>query len=388
MNVQIFSRKEIEVLIAEGRFPQNTAVVSFCDHNTEPRERVNYSGVCERVMYIELDDLELDELSEKGYSYDAFFPEADEAAEFIIDAYNNGMNIICQCEYGQSRSAGCAAAIKEYFVYDGLSLFADHRYYPNKVVYHKILNALKAHKESCAVQNEFEKCVKLLKYNGSDENVVIPEDVNLIGEDAFADSAVRSVKIPDSVREIEGMAFYNCSNLERINIPSSVTMINNSAFFGCKNLEFIEIPPNVYIDSNIFRGTKWEKDYPGDFIIVNGVLIKYKGERSKVVIPDKVREIGYCAFAFSENLKEIVIPKTVKIIGVQAFANCENLELITIENPNTEIGTMSFIECSNVKRIICHGESVTIDNSNDKADDFTDTVLSIMAFVRQKNEHK
>lgn len=389
MNVQIYSRKEIEALIAEGGFPQNTAVISFCDHNTEPRERINYSSVCSRVMYIELDDLELDELNEKGYSYEAFFPEADEAADFIVDAYNSGMNIICQCEYGQSRSAGCAAAIKEYFVYDGISLFANHRYYPNKVVYHKVLNALKAYKEKHPEPDEFEMEIKLLKYNGSDENVVIPEGVNLIGEESFADSMVKSVKIPDSVREIKSYAFRDCSSLERINIPSSVTFIANTAFWGCENLEFIEISPNVYIDSIIiFRRTKWVQNYPEDFIIVNGVLIGYKGKQYKVVIPDTVREIGNYALAFSENLKEIVIPKTVKIIGRQAFANCEKLEIITIENPNTEIGDMSFIDCSNVKRIICHGSSVLIGSLKDKADDFTDTVLSIMAFVRPKNEHK
>lgn len=142
MNVQIYSRKEIETIITGGRFPENTAVISFCDSGTEPRERVNYSSVCSRIMYIELDDLELDELSGAGYSYDTFFPEADETAEFIIDAYNSGMNIICQCEYGQSRSAGCAAAIMEHFRHGGLSFFADHQYYPNKVVYHKVLDAL------------------------------------------------------------------------------------------------------------------------------------------------------------------------------------------------------------------------------------------------------
>lgn len=390
MNVQIYSREEIEKLIAEGKFPENTAVISFCDSGTEPRERVNYSGACSRIMYIELDDLELDELSGKGYTYDTLFPEADEAAEFIIDAYNSGMNIICQCEYGQSRSAGCAAAVKEHFVYDGISLFADHRYYPNKVVYHKIFDALKAYKEKHPEANKFEidKCIRLLKYNGTDENVVIPEGVNLICYNAFDNSTVKSVKIPDSVREIEDMAFYRCGTLEQINIPSSAARIDRLTFFGCKNLEFIEIPPDVYIDQDVFAGTKWKQNYPGDFIVVNGVLIGYKGEQSKVVIPDNVREIGCGAFGFSENLKEIIIPKTVEVIGELAFANCENLKFITLDNPNLEIGEGSFDDCPNVKQIICCGRSVLTYSSRDDHNDFTKTVSNILAFVRQKNEHK
>lgn len=142
INVQIYSKEDIEMLISGGNFPKNTAVISFCDKGTTPRERVNYSGVCSRVMYIELDDIEPDELEAEGCTYDSFFPEADETAEFIIDAYNDKMNLICQCVYGQGRSAGCAAAVLEYYCHAGISVFADYKYFPNKLVYHKILEAL------------------------------------------------------------------------------------------------------------------------------------------------------------------------------------------------------------------------------------------------------
>lgn len=142
MNVEIFSRKEIEEIITEGRFPKNTAIISFCGSGTKPRDRVDFGGVCERVMYIELDDLEFDELEENGYSYDTFFPEADEAAEFIVDAYNSRMDMICQCENGRSRGAGCAAAIYEHFYRSGYFFFTSYWYSPNKIVYHKILKEL------------------------------------------------------------------------------------------------------------------------------------------------------------------------------------------------------------------------------------------------------
>ena len=63
-------------------------------------------------------------------------------AMFIVKAYNGGKDIICQCEYGQSRSAGCAAAILEYFYHSGISIFANYNYYPNQVVYHKVYDAI------------------------------------------------------------------------------------------------------------------------------------------------------------------------------------------------------------------------------------------------------
>ena len=69
-------------------------------------------------------------------------PEADALAKFICQSKADGLDILCQCEYGQSRRAACAAAILEYFDGSGISIFADYRYYPNQVVYHKIMDAL------------------------------------------------------------------------------------------------------------------------------------------------------------------------------------------------------------------------------------------------------
>ena len=52
------------------------------------------------------------------------------------------MDIICQCEHGQSRSAACAAAIKEHFEKSGIEVFADYRYYPNQMIFNKLRDAL------------------------------------------------------------------------------------------------------------------------------------------------------------------------------------------------------------------------------------------------------
>lgn len=139
MKVSIYSRKEIEKIIADGEFPQNTAVVTFYDHGYE---HVRYEEVCRDVFYCELDDLDLSCLQEKESGYEEYFDYADVLAEFIYDIYNLGMDLICQCEYGQSRSAGCAAAILQHFYKTGIDVFVDYRRYPNQVVYHKVFDAL------------------------------------------------------------------------------------------------------------------------------------------------------------------------------------------------------------------------------------------------------
>lgn len=145
MNVDIYSRKAVEELLEKG-FPENTAVISFYDppniRTGEVTNPVDYQGKAERVFYVPIYDIDIEVLPDFGLTYDTYFPEADRLAEFIMQARDDRLNIICQCEYGQSRSTACAAAILEYYFCRGISVFADYRYYPNQLIYNKIKNAL------------------------------------------------------------------------------------------------------------------------------------------------------------------------------------------------------------------------------------------------------
>ncbi len=73
---------------------------------------------------------------------------ADTAAKFIMDVAPETDVFICQCEYGQSRSAACAAAIAEFFGGCGDVVFRDKRYCPNTWVYQKLLAALQKHTDT------------------------------------------------------------------------------------------------------------------------------------------------------------------------------------------------------------------------------------------------
>ena len=80
----------------------------------------------------------------------------------------------------------------------------------------------------------------LVNYNGSDEEVVIPDNVKVIGEDAFAyHSEIEKVTVPAAVTEICGGAFYKCSGLSKIELPDSVKAIDVGAFTGCTALKTV-----------------------------------------------------------------------------------------------------------------------------------------------------
>jgi protein-tyrosine phosphatase len=143
MEVSIYSHKKMEQLL-EKDVVKNAVVIRFYDDMSDElkgKRRIRH------LFEVKLSDIGYDELADYGVDYADFFPEADELATFIHQAKLEGVDIICQCEYGQGRSAGCAAAILEYFEHTGIQIFADFRYYPNKLVYHKVYDALQRNKD-------------------------------------------------------------------------------------------------------------------------------------------------------------------------------------------------------------------------------------------------
>lgn len=82
-------------------------------------------------------------------------------------------------------------------------------------------------------------------------DVVIPDGITAITGTGFGLSSVTSVTIPDSVTDIDKMAFYGCKRLREITIPENVTYIGEAAFTECENLKLITIMnPDCVIDDD------------------------------------------------------------------------------------------------------------------------------------------
>ena len=164
--------------------------------------------------------------------------------------------------------------------------------------------------------------VKLIKYNGNDKTVVIPDGVTIIGDSAFdSNETVLSVTIPDSVKKIERNAFVSCISLNDLTIPESVIEIYGGAFAGCISLKRIEIPDGVVkLSTNLFQNCVALKD---------------------VTIPGNLVQIEWGTFGNCMSLTNINIPDSVKEIGDNAFWGCISLtdeikEKISDINPEAE----------------------------------------------------
>lgn len=158
MEVQIYSRKAMEDRL-QGAFPNSTAVISFYDppskRTGEVFTPVDYRNKPESVFYVSIPDIDIEILADYGLTFDTYFTEAPELAKYIYKAKAQGLDMICQCEYGQSRSAACAAAILEHFYKTGITVFADYRYYPNQLVFNKLLAALTKYAQT--LEGDFSK---------------------------------------------------------------------------------------------------------------------------------------------------------------------------------------------------------------------------------------
>ena len=75
-------------------------------------------------------------------------------------------------------------------------------------------------------------------------NVIIPEGVVSIDNEAFKNSSISTIRLPSSLKVIENKAFRN-SSLTQISIPDSVESIGDEAFYSNDLLETLNLGSNV-----------------------------------------------------------------------------------------------------------------------------------------------
>ncbi len=169
------------------------------------------------------------------------------------------------------------------------------------------------------------------------------------------EDGVTEVVIPDGVKKIRALAFYQCENLTNIHIPDSITEIEEAAFEDCQNLTSIDIP-NCVTEIKYFTFAGCEK-------------------LTSINIPDSVTKIEWNAFMSCKNLMNINIPDSVKYIEFKAFCHCNCLTNVHLPEHIAHIGKFAFSDCEKLKTIFIpipvsgNGEKVEIslvpENSSD-----------------------
>ena len=85
-------------------------------------------------------------------------------------------------------------------------------------------------------------------------------------------------------------------------------------------------------------------------VIENGVLTEYKGEKTEVVIPEGVTQIGDFVF-YGSDIMNVTLPKGLLVIGDNAFTNTK---LVHVEIPDSvkQIGKGAFFSCESLNKVV------------------------------------
>ena len=222
--------------------------------------------------------------------------------------------------------------------------------------------------------------VSIEAYNGTDENVVVPEKLG--GKDVVAihnafreNENVKTVKLPSSVTAIERGVFSGCTSLTEITIPSSVTYIESETFSGCTSLSKITIPSSVTnIGKEAFAGTKWlsDKQKANPYVVINGILIDVSKAGTNLNIPATVKEIS-CDIP--KNVVSVTLPSSITSIGDGAFSGCTSLETIEIPETVESMKISSFTGTKWLENNLVDGKYLIVNNIMYDAQDWDDDVV-------------
>ena len=153
-----------------------------------------------------------------------------------------------------------------------------------------------------------------------------------IGEKAFQEAAINTLKLPSTIEYIGPRAFYKAkfqnSRNWTLNIPNGVSEIGAEAF-----RDTYMTRDNVNISVNIPECTK----------IPVGCF--FQSALSSVIIGSGTKEI--CDNAFGNFKGSVTIGNNVEIIGDGAFSSCKEISTMSLTNV-IEIGSDAFNNCANL----------------------------------------
>lgn len=196
----------------------------------------------------------------------------------------------------------------------------------------------------------------MIKYNGSNERVVIPKGVTAIGDRAFTGCIfLKNIIIPSSVIKIADRVFVSCYSLTSITVDTGSKNFasKEGILFNKKMTEIISYPRGKTASKyTILKSVKTIGNWA--FALTN---------LTEITIPSNVTTIGHYAFSGCNGLTGISIPKSVTTIGEYAFSLCLRLSNITVDKQNINYTSQDgILFTKNISKLICYPRGKTGSN--------------------------
>lgn len=249
----------------------------------------------------------------------------------------------------------------------------------------------------------------LLKYYGTEENVILPDEILYIAPHAFENcKEIKRVVAPVNLKSIGQGAFFGCDNLSEITIPGAIyssvrrgnvlpegkkiyfrfyanvgrkpsdadyseeeeipaeanaaaeDLLAEAENVDKSQTEFDEdaenleekmkavIPPDEQDISLTPRGEV--KNY-SEFLVDGDVVIKYLGTAKAITVPPFITRVGDGAFSNTE-IESVELPEGIRHIGKNAFSWCLSLKKINLPKAVEKIDDGAFSNCQSLEEII------------------------------------
>ena len=196
------------------------------------------------------------------------------------------------------------------------------------------------------VLNEEEKTAEITGYNGTETELVFPEEIDgytmvAIADEAFCgasyyDYPITRIDVPNTYKRIGDANFRYYRNLMEVSLPHGLEYIGYRAFYRSgiffENEHQCELRnelPVLYIGEYcVIAEESFSHDKiiytikPGTKLIASGAFAGMS-DLFGIIIPEGVEYINHAAFADCNHIVSYVIPSTVKEIGHFALMSCD-----------------------------------------------------------------
>ena len=241
---------------------------------------------------------------------------------------------------------------------------ADVKYYiPHSLKTVKITKTLEKY--------NFQNCIGI-------EKIIIEDTVKSTAYSKYFAYGCTGLKtVVTNTNKITGVgadAFRKCTSLTEFVLPDRLEWIGEYAFYSCTSLASVYFPEkDFFVRRKAFDNTPFWDGKTEEFVIIgDGILVKYNGTATNVVIPEGVKRVG-CAFDNRSDILSIEFPDSLKYVSPDSFYGCLGITELVIPDSVIEIGEQAFDG-------MCNLESLTVPFIGESRNVTTGTQHALIAF--------
>lgn len=191
------------------------------------------------------------------------------------------------------------------------------------------------------------------------------KNVTSVGSEAFKQTAFTTVTVPAKEITWGAGVFEECANLTKVIVEEGVTALPSEMFYACTALSEVQLSSTVTkLGNNLFSGTSALESIDlknvtefgvGLFSVVTLSSVKHYAGLKSVVIPEGTKYLTGVGAVTADtsngkifkdciNLTSVTLPSTLEMIGAYTFQGCTSLTSIDIPESVYFIGYQAFVD--------------------------------------------